>query len=292
LENEIQVSIVDNFTGTTLNQIDQKLWQKADGKPINIFLKSKENSLVDKICDRAKVLEIFCKVTQGTKPYQVGKGNPKQTRKIVDVHPFDSTKKKNKTFRPLLRGSNINRYVINWNKDYWISFGDWLAEPRYSADYDAEEKIVIRQTGDSLIATIDKSQFIVRDNLYTIINKSASLDLRYFLGILNCALFDFYYQTQNPEKGEALAQVKATVIKNLPIRTIDFTNPAEKKMHDDLVSLVEKMLELNKQLQKAHFDSEKEPIERQIAATDKKIDELVYTLYGLTEEEIKIVEGK
>ncbi len=292
LENEIQVSIVDDSAGTTSNQIDQKLWKKADGKPINIFLKSKEINLIEKICARAKVLETFCKVTQGTKPYQVGKGNPKQTRIIVDEHPFDSTKKKNKTFRPLLRGSNINRYIINWNNDYWISFGDWLAEPRYSADFDAREKILIRQTGDSLIATIDRSQFIVRDNLYTIINKSTSLDLRYVLGLLNCALFNFYYETQNPEKGEALAQVKTTVIKNLPIRTIDFTKPAEKKMHDDLVSLVEKMLEFNKQLQKAHFDSEKEPIERQIAAADKKIDELVYQLYGLTEEEIKIVEGK
>jgi len=89
-----------------------------------------------------------------------------------------------------------------------------------------------------------------------------------------------------------LAQVKPTVINQLPIRTIDFNNPAEKKIHDTVVSLVEKMLELNKQLRKAHFDSEKEPIERQIAATDKKIDDIVYELYGLTEEEIKIVEGK
>jgi hypothetical protein len=62
-------------------------------------------------------------------------------------------------------------------------------------------------------------------------------------------------------------------------------------MHDDLVVVVNKLLDLNKQLQKASFDSEKEPIERQIAATDKKIDELVYKLYGLTEEEIKIVEN-
>lgn len=37
--------------------------------------------------------------------------------------------------------------------------------------------------------------------------------------------------------------------------------------------------------------SERKPIERQIAATDKKIDELVYQLYGLTEEEMKIVEN-
>ena len=95
-----------------------------------------------------------------------------------------------------------------------------------------------------------------------------------------------------PEIGRTFAQVKIVNLKQLPIRTIDFTKPAEKKMHDDLVSLVEKMLELNKQLQKAHFDSEKEPIERQIAATDKKIDKLVYDLYVLSEEEIKIVEGK
>jgi hypothetical protein len=52
------------------------------------------------------------------------------------------------------------------------------------------------------------------------------------------------------------------------------------------------MLTLNKELQGKNFDSEKEPIQRQIAATDKKIDDLVYTLYGLSEEEIKIVEGK
>jgi hypothetical protein len=51
------------------------------------------------------------------------------------------------------------------------------------------------------------------------------------------------------------------------------------------------MLKLHTDLQKANFDSEKEPIQRQIAATDKKIDKLVYELYGLTEEEIKIVEG-
>ena len=63
-------------------------------------------------------------------------------------------------------------------------------------------------------------------------------------------------------------------------------------MHHDLVKLVEKMLDLHKQLQKASFDSEKEPIQRQIEATDRKIDELVYMMYELTEEEIAIVEGR
>jgi len=58
------------------------------------------------------------------------------------------------------------------------------------------------------------------------------------------------------------------------------------------------MFMLHKQLQKCDFESQREPVERQIAATDKEIDDLVYKLYGLTlarhlsggEEEIKIVE--
>ena len=65
-----------------------------------------------------------------------------------------------------------------------------------------------------------------------------------------------------------------------------------KPFSKDLVALVDKMLMLNNSLGKANFDIEKEPIERQIKATDKKIDDLVYQLYGLSEEEIKIVEGE
>ena len=59
-----------------------------------------------------------------------------------------------------------------------------------------------------------------------------------------------------------------------------------------MVSLVEQMLSLNKQLQAAKTDHEKTSLQRQIDVTDKQIDQLVYELYGLTEDEIKIVEGK
>ncbi len=57
-----------------------------------------------------------------------------------------------------------------------------------------------------------------------------------------------------------------------------------------MVSLVERMLKLHKDLPNAR-SSDKTAIERQIAATDKQIDQLVYELYGLTGEEIRIVEG-
>jgi hypothetical protein len=67
-----------------------------------------------------------------------------------------------------------------------------------------------------------------------------------------------------------------------------------------MVELVKRMLvpsagsrqALHRQLPKAKTPHEQESLQRQIAATDKQIDALVYELYGLTEEEVRIVEGE
>ena len=72
---------------------------------------------------------------------------------------------------------------------------------------------------------------------------------------------------------------------------IDFSNPPEKVKHDKLVALVDNMLELQKKYHEARMDRDKELYERQIRIVDAQIDKLVYDLYGLTEEEIKVVEG-
>jgi len=57
-----------------------------------------------------------------------------------------------------------------------------------------------------------------------------------------------------------------------------------------MVTYVDTMLELNKKLPKVKTEHEKMVIQRQTDSTDRKIDQLVYKLYDLTEEEIKIVE--
>jgi hypothetical protein len=77
----------------------------------------------------------------------------------------------------------------------------------------------------------------------------------------------------------------------LPIRTIDFTNPADVARHDRMVALVEAMLDLHRRLSAEANPHVKSILQRQIDATDKQIDRLVYELYELTEEEIAIVEG-
>jgi hypothetical protein len=77
----------------------------------------------------------------------------------------------------------------------------------------------------------------------------------------------------------------------MPIHHIDFIKSTGQKLYDQIISLVERMLDLNKQLGKTKTPQTKSVIQRQIETTDKQIDELVYELYGLAEDEIKIVES-
>ena len=122
-------------------------------------------------------------------------------------------------------------------------------------------------------------------------NENNPHSLYYLQGLLNSKLLDFYlHKISSPFRGGYWSYGKR-FIEQLPIRTINPTDPADVTRHDKMVSLVERMLDLNKRLPEARTDQEQTLLKRQIAATDKEIDELVYELYGLTDEERKIVEG-
>jgi len=72
--------------------------------------------------------------------------------------------------------------------------------------------------------------------------------------------------------------------------------PADVKMrHDKMVELVTRMMELKKQQARApkkQSPSARQLLDQKLAITDQQIDALVYELYGLTEDEIAIVEGR
>ena len=172
------------------------------------------------------------------KPYQVGKGVPKQDRNTVENRIFDAEQKIDKSYRKLLRGSDINKYENNWDSKRWIKFGEWLAEPRLSANFDAKEKIVIRQTGDSLISTLDINQFVCMNNLHVLSIKSNTLNLKYILALINSKLLNFYFQYLNPETGEALAEVKKETVEKLLIKKTKEQSPFIKLV--DYVLIIKK----------------------------------------------------
>ncbi len=143
-----------------------------------------------------------------------------------------------------------------------------------------------------MVSYIDEKLVFKKDINPFVISDSA-WNAFYVLGILNSRLMSFLYvRTSSIATKDDFRQTTLAELRRLPTRTINFADAADKSRHDRIVTLVEQMLDLHKRLHAAKTETDRELYQRQIAATDKQIDALVYELYGLTDEEIKIVEGE
>ncbi|MBN2043760.1 MAG: N-6 DNA methylase [Anaerolineales bacterium] len=180
---------------------------------------------------------------------------------------------------------HLNKYIKRAQGRY--DQGDYWWELRacdYYQEFD-KPKIIVPAIANRASYAIDEQSYYSNDK--TTILASDSL---YLLGILNSKAVDFIMRMIASTKRGGYYEYKPMYMRQLPIRTIDFNNPAEVAQHDRMVALVEQMLGLHKQLAAAATPHEKDSLQRQIDAADGQIDALVYELYGLTEEEIRIVE--
>jgi hypothetical protein len=113
----------------------------------------------------------------------------------------------------------------------------------------------------------------------------------YLLGLLNSRLLTFHFQRISSAFQGGWFAYEPRYLNRIPIRTIDFTDPADAARHDRMVALVTQMLDLHARLAAEGVPHEKPALQRRIEMTDRQIDGLVYELYGLTEAEIGMVAG-
>ncbi len=137
-----------------------------------------------------------------------------------------------------------------------------------------------------------RGQFVFDENKYFTDTTAYILgsDSKYLLGIFNSRLWTFLFSQVSSSIRGGFFRWKFQYMFPLPIRTINFSDVSDTDRHDRVVFLVQKMLDLNKQLSCAREKQEIEELKRDIAFTDKEIDRLVYDLYNLTDDEITIVE--
>ena len=192
---------------------------------------------------------------------------------------------------PTMKGNSISKYDTLMT--YWFEFVPKNITGRTTdrTKLGARPKILLRKTGNSIIATYDDSGIFPEQSLYFLFNKKTDSDFKFVLGLLNSQLMDVFFKAKCLTNKGSIAQVKKVDLDLLPIVGLNLTNSVEKARHDSLVELVEKMLALKPKLRGATSESEKAALQNAVTTTEAEIDRLVYELYGLTDEEIKIVEG-
>ena len=112
----------------------------------------------------------------------------------------------------------------------------------------------------------------------------------YELGLLNSSVLNFYLRRISTPMRGGFFRYFTQFLEQLPIRTIEFSDVSDRTRHDRMVDLVGSMLDLHQRLASENLAQVKTALQRQIDATDRQIDLLVYELYGLTDAEICTVE--
>ena len=200
-------------------------------------------------------------------------------------------KKSNQNSFPYFEG-DVLRYQLNCLTPKWLIFDDKLKERPKDFYWFENERILLRRLVNRrfrLMAILTDKTFITNKNLYSIIVKPDTYKLHFLLGLLNSKLLSYLYVNQITQATkDDFPQVTIKDILDLPFPLSGAKIP--EKIENQIFILVSVMIDFNQKLPLAKTDHEKTFLQRQIDSTDRRIDELVYELYGLTEEEIKIVE--
>ena len=181
----------------------------------------------------------------------------------------------------------FKKELIDRNKEETGIRYEWYALQRCAASYYQEfekEKIIWGLTADKWAFAYDNGKNYLPSNGYILTSENTPVN--FILAQLNSSLLRFYFGIIGVMTAGGAYTLKHETISELPIYL------AEKAKIDKTVTLVDKMLSLHKRLNEIgdKMTVERQRIEEDIKKIDAEIDELVYGLYGITDEEKRIIE--
>ena len=212
---------------------------------------------------------------------------------VEDVNPKEE-------YYFVLGGKNISRYYFpENNKKYilkkyvdddkaFIDKNSILAQRIVSYTEIPKPSIAIRSITADMINNLDK--YMIVDTINQLSNNS-NLSSRFISAILNSKLISWYTYSFIYARAIMTMQFDNPVTSRIPMPSVDLTKKSDKEVHDKLVKLVDNIIAINKKLVGENNPNTKEILERQVRALDGEIDRLVYGLYGLSDNEIRIIEN-
>jgi adenine-specific DNA-methyltransferase len=199
--------------------------------------------------------------------------------------------KKTAQHREVLDGRHISRYLTGKSPNYFKFDVSKIHSCKREDIFLLPEKIFFRRVGDSLIASIDTQKKFALNTLVVMSPKGdCPYNLRYMLALFNSKLLNFYYVSFLKSSKKIFSEIQARQVEQLPLPPMTLSSAGDRARHNEIVAKVDSMMEAKKQLAAAKTDKDKTYYENKCASLDLQIDKMVYGLYGLSEDEIKLVE--
>ena len=243
---------------------------------IDLFKNDEYYDIMSKMEANSIILKDISVVKAGLKAYEVGKGIPSQTEDMKKSRCYHSVYKKDNTYYPYICGRDVKRYLISWEKQEYLKYGDNLAAPRGDWKLFSSPRILVRQIPSKLPYSINAcytDEIILND-----INSMIIYDIRcnpfYLLGILNSKPLSFWFAHKFGKLQRGLfPQFKVNELSIFPIPH------ASNAQQEELSRLVMKILIIKK-----------ENINIDTSELENLIDLKVAELYNLSLEDIKIID--
>ncbi len=182
--------------------------------------------LVEKLISNSAKLSTLCKITSGFG----GKSE------LITSEQLNSRQ------IPVFKGSSVRRYETN--EFYWFEFIPEHITGRTTdkSKLSAIPKILIRKTGDTIIATFDETGIFPEQSLYFIYNLNPSFDYRYILAVLNSDLISWFYVNYLVTNLDSTPQIKLIDLEKIPISQISDTAQSEIIEYVDVIVKDKKVL--------------------------------------------------
>ena len=231
-------------------------------------LNQEKVSIVNKISSSGKPLSNFYpEISQGLIAYDKYQGQSQDIIKSRAYHSFEYQE----GLKKWLWGEDVKRYYVSWNGKEYIDYCDGIANPRQPKFFIGKRMLVREITNPSIYATIT-SEELYNDPAIIIVKDSDDYPLDVVVAILNSKLATFYHFNHSPKASKgAFPKILVQDIKDFPLP----------QLSGDIENIIiEKVSTIEVNIKRGRKSNNEESY----------IDRIVYQLYGLTEEEIKIIE--
>ncbi|WP_020003659.1 Eco57I restriction-modification methylase domain-containing protein [Brachyspira innocens] len=253
---------------TFIKTMDKNMFYNFPNIIFNTIVSEEEINIINKMLSISVKVSEICSLKRGM---EIGKKDIRE----------------NKSGIPTLLGEEVSKYQIAYENTYCLENHKEVSRLKLFSEV---EKILIRRVANQLIATYDNENYYFIKNLYSLISKD--YNLKYILGLLNSKLLNFFFKKYfTTKKEDIFPEIQAYHINELPIYKIDLDKKEEKEKYNKIIELVDSMIILNKKILSEKNPNSLNMLNRQISACEKQLDNLIFSIYNLNDEERRIIDG-